>query len=77
MVDVERVMQEKDRLYLELRKVLERQPGSEVVEQITTYQRVSVEQSVSESFAFQPSAELKPEPVISKFAFVRFYCYLL
>ena len=40
MVEVERILQEKDRLYLELRVVLERQPGPEVAQQITSYQRV-------------------------------------
>ena len=37
---MERILQEKDRLYLELRVVLERQPGPEVAQQITSYQRV-------------------------------------
>ena len=40
VVEVERILQEKDRLYLELRVVLERQPGPEVAQQISSYQRV-------------------------------------
>lgn len=40
VVEVEKVLQEKDRLYLELRKVLERQPGLEAATQLCTYQRV-------------------------------------
>ncbi|KAL8610972.1 hypothetical protein ACOMHN_042588 [Nucella lapillus] len=40
VVEVEQVLQEKDRLYLELRALLERQPGPEVATQISTYQRV-------------------------------------
>lgn len=41
IVEVERVLQEKDRLYVELRAVLERQPGPEIIEQLAVYQRVS------------------------------------
>ena len=40
VVEVERILQEKDRLYLELRVVLERQPGPEVAQQISSYQKV-------------------------------------
>ncbi|XP_025103607.1 cilia- and flagella-associated protein 58-like [Pomacea canaliculata] len=40
IVEVERVLQEKDRLYVELRAVLERQPGPEIIEQLAVYQRV-------------------------------------
>lgn len=39
VVEVERVLQEKDRLYLELRLLLEKQPGPEVVEQVSLFQR--------------------------------------
>ncbi|KAK7471520.1 hypothetical protein BaRGS_00035859 [Batillaria attramentaria] len=39
VVEVERVLQEKDRLYLELRLLLEKQPGLEIVDQVGQFQR--------------------------------------
>ena len=56
MVEKELLIQEKEKLYMELKQILQRQPGPEVAEQLQIYQQTLKEKTKQMKVGREPCA---------------------